>query len=301
MVTKNKPLMILCLALIAGSLREFWRMFMPLMIQFRFAKDAASALSISGLPMTIIGFASTVSMFLLPLVTRKMNKHHAIMMFSLLNVVAMGLLGIIGFENIPIGTTSAIVLTILMFIAAINPTYLIIPLLLGELADYQQKKTGKRLEGHLQNFLFTMPVVVSNFFMLGSWSWQRSIGFEQRDYKDAEILSELQQSISNQWFNAVCIISAVSSLLMIIVLIFYPLTKKKHEAILEELRASSHDNGWDISPETVSLNFDDSNTYTSEEPDIIDDVADANASDNQEVVNNTDDIADVEKDIDQNE
>ena len=270
MVTKNKPLMILCFALIVGSLREFWRMFMPLMIQFRFAEDAATALDISGLPMTIIGFASTVSMFLLPLVTRKMNKHHAIMLFSVLNVVAIGLLGIIGFQNIPIGTTSAIVLTILMFIAAINPTYLIIPLLLGELADYQQQKTGKRLEGHLQNFLFTMPIVVSNIFMLGTWAWQKEIGFEQRDYAAADILSDAQQAVSNEWFNAVCMISAASSLLMIIVLFFYPLTKKKHEAILQELRETSHDNGWDISPETVALNL---NADTDSTDEITEEVA----------------------------
>lgn len=301
MVTKNKPLMIMCLALIVGSLREFWRMFMPLMIQFRFAEDAATALDISGLPMTIIGFASTVSMFLLPLVTRKMNKHHAIMIFSVLNVVAIGLLGIMGFQNIPIGTTSAIVLTILMFIAAINPTYLIIPLLLGELADYQQQKTGKRLEGHLQNFLFTMPIVVSNIFMLGTWAWQKEIGFEQRDYKDAEILSEAQQAISNQWFNAVCIISAVSSLLMIIVLFFYPLTKKKHEAILEELRESSHDNGWDISPETVSLNLDDTDALTGIDTDSKEDDTNSVPDGEQEIVDNTEDIIDIkEEDIVQN-
>ncbi|MEG1509079.1 MAG: MFS transporter [Clostridia bacterium] len=236
MLSKNKPLLILFLALALGSLREFWRIFMPFIVQFRYASTVDVALKISGLPLTIVGFASTVAMLLLPLVTRKMNKHHAIMIFSCLNLLVTGILGFVGFQNIPIGTPSAVILTILFFLAAITPTYLIIPLLLGDLCDYQQAKTGKRLEGYIQMFIFTIPALVSQIFMLGGWYLQQKIGFEPKDYIANNVLTDAQQAISNKWFNTVCIISAVSTLLMIVVLFFYPLSKKKHEKIAVQLK-----------------------------------------------------------------
>ena len=64
----NKPLLILFLALIFGSLREFYAQFRLLIIQLRFSSDVTTALDIMGLPNTIIGFASTVAMLLLPIV-----------------------------------------------------------------------------------------------------------------------------------------------------------------------------------------------------------------------------------------
>lgn len=241
MLVSNKPLIILAIALVLGSLREFWKQYLQIMVQIKFDEVIDTALNISGVPLTIIGFASTVAMLLLPLVTRKMSKHHIVILFSALGLVSMTILSAVGFERFPVGTVSAVVLTILMFLASLNPTYLLIPVMLGEIADYQQAKTGKRLEGHLQNYLFTLPLLASQVFMLIGWYWQQSIGFEPNDYYDDTLISYTpeQQAIASEWFDAVFIISAVSMALLIIVLLFYPLTKKKHAEIAEMLKAQS--------------------------------------------------------------
>ena len=236
---KNKPLWILFAALVIGSLREFWMQFQPLAIQLRFAATTTEALNISGIPNTVIGFGVTVSMLLLPFCTRKLNKNWIIIVFSCLSLLSTAILGFVGFENIPQGTTSAVVLTILFFLARVNPTYLLIPVMLGDLADYQQYKTGRRLEGHIQNFIMVIPVLMSFVFMLCGWVWQQDIGFEPSKYTDIEVVPQALQDIATEWFTAAFLLSAASILGMIIILIFYPLSKKKVEEVTAALRGAS--------------------------------------------------------------
>lgn len=236
---KNKPLWILFAALVIGSLREFWMQFQPLAIQLRFAATTTEALNISGIPNTIIGFGVTVSMLLLPFCTRKLNKNWIIILFSCLSLLSTAILGFVGFENIPQGTTSAVVLTILFFLARVNPTYLLIPVMLGDLADYQQYKTGRRLEGHIQNFIMVIPVLMSFVFMLCGWVWQQDIGFEPSNYTDIEVVPQALQDIATEWFTAAFLLSAASILGMIIILMFYPLSKKKVEEVTAALRGAS--------------------------------------------------------------
>lgn len=236
---RNKPLWIMFAALVIGSLREFWMQFQPLAIQLRFAETTTEALNISGIPNTIIGFGVTVSMLLLPFATRKLNKNWIIIVFSCLSLASTAILGFVGFENIPQGTTSAIVLTLLFFLARVNPTYLLIPVLLGDIADYQQYKTGRRLEGHIQNFIMVIPVMLSFVFMLCAWFWQREIGFEPSNYTDIEVVPQYLQDIATEWFTAAFLLSAASILGMIIILMFYPLGKKKLAEITDALSGAS--------------------------------------------------------------
>ena len=236
---KNKPLWILFAALVIGSLREFWMQFQPLAIQLRFAATTTEALNISGIPNTVIGFGVTVSMLLLPFCTRKLNKNWIIIIFSCLSLLSTAILGFVGFENIPQGTTSAVVLTLLFFLARVNPTYLLIPVMLGDLADYQQYKTGRRLEGHIQNFVMVIPVLMSFVFMLCGWVWQQEIGFEPSNYTDIEVVPQYLQDIATEWFTAAFLLSAASILGMIIILMFYPLSKKKVEEVTAALRGAS--------------------------------------------------------------
>lgn len=236
---KNKALWILFAALVIGSLREFWMQFQPLAIQLRFAETTDVALNISGIPNTIIGFGVTVSMLLLPFCTRKLNKNWIIIAFSCLSLASTAILGFVGFENIPQGTTSAVVLTLLFFLARINPTYLLIPVMLGDLADYQQYKTGRRLEGHIQNFIMVIPVMMSFVFMLCGWIWQQQIGFEPSKYTDLVVVPQELQDIATEWFDAAFLLSAASILGMIVILMFYPLTKKKVEEVTAALRGAS--------------------------------------------------------------
>ena len=107
------------------------------------------------------------------------------------------------------------------------------------MADYQQYKTGRRLEGHLQNFIMVIPVMMSFVFMLLGWIWQTEIGFEPRLYQDLEVVPENLQNIAMEWFNAAFLLNAASLVGMIIILCFYPLSRKKLAEVAEALRKAS--------------------------------------------------------------
>ena len=238
---KNKALWILFAALVIGSLREFWMQFQNLIIQTRFDEIPSVAVAVGGVPKTVIGFGVTVSMLLLPFCTRKLSKNWIIILFSALSLASIAVLGFVGFGNIPQGTTSAVVITILLFLARINPTYLLIPVMLGDLADYQQLKTGRRLEGHIQNFIMVVPVMLSFVFMLCGWVWQQDIGFEPSAYKgdiDIPYTADLL-NVASEWFTAAFLLTAASILGMIVILMFYPLSKKKVEEVTAALRGAS--------------------------------------------------------------
>ena len=240
MLSHNKPLIILTIALVLGSLREFTAQFRQFIIQFRFAENVDLALKVSGLPMTIIGFAFTVAMLLLPIVTRKMDKKNMLILFTGLPVVTNIILASVGHARIPVGTASAVGITILHFIMQVSPIYLIIPIMLGEIADYQQATTGKRLDGHIQNMLFTVPALASQLMMIGiSFIQEDVIGFKLKEYQNLKVLNEAQSAIACEWFDVAAIISAVSGVLMILVLLAYPLSRKKHAEIVATLKAES--------------------------------------------------------------
>lgn len=54
----------------------------------------------------------------------------------------------------------------------------------------------------------------------------------------AEYLPE-NIAIMNQWFNISAVITVVSGILFIAVMAFYPLSKKKYNQIMEELKEKS--------------------------------------------------------------
>lgn len=250
MLSKNAPLVIMSIALCLGSLREFWKFFIQFFGQTRFNSDVNIALDVMGIPTTLMGLGTTFAMLALPLLTRKFSKNIVVIIFAAINLVACSIIAIIGFQNISIGIVSIVVITILFLAAsAVGAVIVILPTIIGDIADYQQAKTGKRLEGHIQNFLLTIPLLFSQIIMLALSFIQTKIGFEPMNYaidtmkKNANgnyvPYSNIQQLTACNWFNIVCIVSAVSSALMIIVLIFYPLSKKKHAKIMQNLADES--------------------------------------------------------------
>ena len=293
---KNKALWILFAALVIGSLREFWMQFQNLIIQTRFDEIPSIAVAVGGVPKTVIGFGVTVSMLLLPFCTRKLSKNWIIIIFSALSLISIAVLGFVGFGNIPQGTTSAVVITILLFLARINPTYLLIPVMLGDLADYQQLKTGRRLEGHIQNFIMVVPVMLSFVFMLCGWVWQQDIGFEPSAYKgdiDIPYTADLL-NVASEWFTAAFLLTAASILGMIIILMFYPLSKKKVEEVTAALRGASVNademgegdlnfmaemRGESDAVEVVDAEGDSDGGNVTEDGDAPDDAGDAEATD----------------------
>ena len=168
MVVKNKPLMVLTLALILGCCRTVVEIDSEYIGRLRYAVtelgevDVVNGLAIFGGLTIITGFAATPNMILLPLMTRKFNSRTIMMFWAACNTVGYLILGSIGIENIPQGTWSVVVITLLRFISLFNAIASLQPLMMAQLSDYQQLKTGKRLEGFIQTFLYALVLVFTN-------------------------------------------------------------------------------------------------------------------------------------------
>ena len=243
LLAKNKPLIILSTALILGSLSFFIIQFRTLIIQTRFSNDVRTALNISGIALSIIGLATAISVIMLPFLSRRMSKRNILILFTFISVLCNLFFVIVGYENIPVGKESIIIITILHFIISLNPYFMIIPIMLGDVADYQQYKTGKRLDGHIQNLIFTLPALMSQIFMILLFGIQKKIGFEPSNYSlnfisqnNTIVYSNVLQNTATRWFDIVSFISVISGLLMIIALLFYPLNNKTHDKISKSLK-----------------------------------------------------------------
>lgn len=236
LVMQNKPLMIYTLAMIIGSLRGVAEMNSYYIGQFRYGETTEQGLSLFSMLSPIVGFAATPAMLLLPFMTRKMNNKSIMIMWQAINAVAYGVLCIIGYENIPVGTPTAIVITVVRFVTCFNAVGTLTPIMLSEIYDYQQWKTGRRLEGFIQTFAVSMTGLVTQFAMFIPTFIQQKIGYQPMNFKNgAEYLPE-NIAIMNQWFNISAVITVVSGILFIAVMAFYPLSKKKYNQIMEELK-----------------------------------------------------------------
>lgn len=239
LVMQNKPLMIYTLAMIIGSLRGVAEMNSYYIGQFRYGETTEQGLSLFSMLSPIAGFAATPAMLLLPFMTRKMNNKSIMILWQAINAVAYGMLFIIGYENIPVGTPTAVVITVVRFVTGFNAVGTLTPIMLSEIYDYQQWKTGRRLEGFIQTFAVSMTGLVTQFAMFIPTFIQQKIGYQPMNFKNgAEYLPE-NIAIMNQWFNISAVITVVSGILFIAVMAFYPLSKKKYNQIMEELKEKS--------------------------------------------------------------
>lgn len=100
MIMKNKPLMILTLALSFGCLKSTIDLVWEVVARVKFAPNMADATAIfSGLSL-IVGFAATPNMLFLPWLTRKFNNRTILMFWQALNTGAYLILALVGFQNL---------------------------------------------------------------------------------------------------------------------------------------------------------------------------------------------------------
>ena len=153
-------------------------------------------------------------------------------------------MGLIGLQNIPQGTVSAVVITLLRFISLFNALASLQPLMMAELSDYQQYLTGKRLEGFIQTFLYALVLVFTNAGLVVMAYVKQGMDYQPSYFYGGEI-PPTQTQINNalDYFNIAFIVSAVSAALMLITLFFYTLNKKQHEKIVAALAEKSRAEG----------------------------------------------------------
>lgn len=243
MVMKNKPLLILTLALTLGCMKGTIDTIWHIIARVKYAPDMATAAKIFGAVSMIVGFAATPNMILLPLMTRKMNNRTIMIMWQAFNTGAYLILAIVGFGNFKPGTTSALIITALRFVASFNAIGSLQPLMLSEIGDYQQKLTGYRLEGFIQTIAYSFPLVITQLCALIPAVIQGRLGFNPNNYEivpgESNVLSQELVDIADRYADIAVWISAISGALMLICLCFYTLDKKKHAEIIEELKARS--------------------------------------------------------------
>lgn len=235
MVLKNKPLMILSLALIFGCMRNTIETDIEILGKLRYASTIDKGLIVFSSLTIVTGFAATPNMLLLPLFTRKFNNKTIFMFWGAMNVVGYLVLAIIGVENIPQGAVSAALFTTFRFVALFNAIGSLQPLMLSEIYDYQQWKTGKRLEGFIQTFAYGLVQVFTTVGTVIMAIVKRSIGFEPKNYFNATTVSDSLMDVANRYFDIALYVSAISAALMFVVMIFYNLSKKQHAEIMGDL------------------------------------------------------------------
>ena len=238
-IMKNKPLLIFTLALILGCVRTTIEVDAAILGKLRYATDIPTGQAIFGSLTLITGFAVTPNMILLPFMTRKFNNKTILIFWMTCNALGYAILGIIGVENIAQGALSAVLLTVLRFIALFNAIASLQPLMLSEISDYQQLKTGKRLEGFIQMFAYTLVLVFTNIGYVVIALVKKNMGYQPSNYFNVTTVSDDLMKVATDYFNLALWISAISAALMAIAMIFYPLSKKEHAKIVEQLKALS--------------------------------------------------------------
>lgn len=238
-IMKNKPLLIFTLALILGSVRTTIEVDSAILGKLRYATDIPTGQAIFGSLTLITGFAVTPNMILLPFMTRKFNNKTILIFWMTCNALGYAILGIIGVENIAQGALSAVLLTVFRFIALFNAIASLQPLMLSEISDYQQLKTGKRLEGFIQMFAYALVLVFTNIGYVVIALVKKNMGYQPSNYFNVTTVSDELMKIATDYFDLALWISAISAALMAIAMIFYPLSKKEHAKIVEQLKALS--------------------------------------------------------------
>lgn len=239
MVLKNKPLIIFTLALILGCMRSTIEIDAQIMGKLRYATDIETGLTVFSSLTLITGFAVTPNMILLPLLTRKFNNRTIVMFWAFLNFLGYIILAVVGVQNIPQGTVSAVVLTLLRYIALFNGITSLQPLMLSEISDYQQVMTGKRLEGFIQMFAYTLVLVFTNIGYVVMAYVKQAMGYQPANYFNVTTVSDELMNTAINYYNVAFYVSAISAALMCLMMLFYKLDKKKHAEIVEELRRRS--------------------------------------------------------------
>ncbi|MDR2090354.1 MAG: MFS transporter [Clostridiales bacterium] len=239
LVLQNKPLMILTLALTLGCLRSVADMSSETIGRLRYAETFKDGLEIFGTLTLVTGFAATPNMIILPLLARKFNNRTIMLGWQIFSTLSYVALAAVGSANLQVGLQSTIVLTAAKFCAGFNAIGSLIPLMLSEIYDYQQWKTGKRLEGFIQTFAYAVVGFVSQIAMFIPVAIQKHIGYNPKDYFNVERESVAPEVLARatEYFDIALLISAVSGILMILALLFYNLDKKKYAQIMAELKA----------------------------------------------------------------
>lgn len=180
--------------------------------------------AVLGVMNAVIGTASVPGMLLAPLLAKKIGKRSSLIWFNLLRA---------GFAGLMLVTTKSPFLflaCLYLSTAAIGGDGVMVSAMTADVFDYQQWKTGKRLEGFITQFsgmLVTAATMLFNLIL--PWFYEH-YGLE----KDYTVL--FQEAVRTPIFNIMIITTVISCLVAVIPILFYDMTEKKQAEIIADLK-----------------------------------------------------------------
>lgn len=239
-VTKNIPFVMWCLASIFIATRILVFLNIAFIANARFHPDYGKGYELFSFLSPITGFGATPAMIFAPLFCKKFSKKTILITANMVMLILYGLIMITGVEFLAIGVPSIVYFTILgffnSFIAGLF--IVIVPAMMAEMYDYQQYKTGERIEGFMGGFGAWVTGVGTALILYIPTIIQRRMGFNVNlpEFNTSLIFQPDNMEIAVRWFDATVIISFVSTIIFISILLFYKLDNKEHERIMEEIK-----------------------------------------------------------------
>ena len=182
-----------------------------------------------GVMTTVMGTSALFPMLLAPIFINLMGKRNLQILANLLSTVASLLLIPAIFID---GTAGVVLIFLLLYVFNFAAAFLIIvnPAMTADMRDYQQYRTGDRLEGIEGTLGGLVGTVVTAVLGLIIPAMQESFGL----LDDYNVLFD--ETIRRNIFAGLAVISVIGSVCTGIPYLAYDLTEKKHQNIIKVLR-----------------------------------------------------------------
>lgn len=177
-----------------------------------------------GIMNTVIGTASVPLMLLAPLLAKKLGKRNVLIWTNLLRAVFSALM------LVTMNSSVAFIACLYIATVMMGGDSVVTSSMTAEIFDYQQWKTGTRLEGFITQFGAMITTFAGMFTGLIIPYFYEHYGLEE----DYTVLYET--AVRTPIFNILIITTIISCVLCIIPVLFYDLKEKDHKRIIEELK-----------------------------------------------------------------
>lgn len=193
----------------------------------------------------IMGTASLVGMALGPLMMKKMGKKNTVIFVNIVFALA-SLLVLIFVNNFAL---FSIGIYLCYWSAAVQ--IITAPAMNADALDYQQWKTGDRLEGFSGNF-----AIITSIVALGTNYITPFINEYYGLVNDYNVLYD--EAVRLPMFRALAIVSIIGSVLFLLPYIFWDLSDEKHKKIIEDLKERAR-------KENIEDGFENASVLSSDE------------------------------------
>ncbi len=183
-----------------------------------------------GIMNTVIGTASVPLMLLAPLLAKKLGKRNVLIWTNLIRAVFCVVM-LFTMDN-------TIVFFICLYLATLTlgGDSVITTSMTAEIFDYQQWKTGVRLEGFITQLGGMLTTLAGMFTGLIIPYFYEHYGL----HNDYTVLYDA--AVRTPIFNILIITSIISCVVCVIPIFFYDLKEKDHQKIIEELKVRADEN-----------------------------------------------------------